>query len=104
MFRWSDSRSRADFALLRRRIRASGLQSTIDELVNFTSIDDSSAVALADQVPIDGVNRVAPSVWWLVRMANTKRPLQEKMTLFWHSLLTSQMSVVRDTKAMVAQP
>jgi len=27
--------------------------------------------------------------WWLVRMAATSRPLSEKMTLFWHGLLTS---------------
>jgi len=27
--------------------------------------------------------------WWLQRMAETARPLEEKMTLFWHGLLTS---------------
>nr|MBA3823597.1 DUF1800 domain-containing protein [Ktedonobacterales bacterium] len=27
--------------------------------------------------------------WWLLRMIHTQRPLQEKMTLFWHGLLTS---------------
>ena len=27
--------------------------------------------------------------WWLQRMAGTARPLEEKMTLFWHGLLTS---------------
>ena len=27
--------------------------------------------------------------WWFLRMIYTKRPLQEKMTLFWHGLLTS---------------
>jgi uncharacterized protein (DUF1800 family) len=36
-------------------------------------------------------------------MLNTKRPLQEKMTFFWHGLLTSQISVVRDPVAMVDQ-
>jgi uncharacterized protein (DUF1800 family) len=36
-------------------------------------------------------------------MATTKRPLQEKMTLFWHGLLTSQISVVRDPGAMLTQ-
>ena len=25
--------------------------------------------------------------WWLQRMISTKRPLEEKMTLFWHSIL-----------------
>ena len=27
--------------------------------------------------------------WWLQRMVQTDRPLEEKMTLFWHGLLTS---------------
>ncbi len=36
-------------------------------------------------------------------MANTTRPLQEKMTLFWHGLLTSQLTQVKDPTAMVAQ-
>jgi uncharacterized protein (DUF1800 family) len=36
-------------------------------------------------------------------MAVTKRPLQEKMTFFWHGLLTSQISVVRDQDAMLTQ-
>ena len=27
--------------------------------------------------------------WWLTRMVGTARPLEEKMTLFWHGLLTS---------------
>ena len=32
--------------------------------------------------------------WWLLRCIYTKRPLQEKMTLFWHGLLTSATSKV----------
>ncbi|HEY7269142.1 MAG TPA: DUF1800 domain-containing protein, partial [Dehalococcoidia bacterium] len=80
-----------------------GLKSSIDELVNFTTIDDSTAVNLAAQVPTDEQNRQNLPVWWMVRMANTKRPLQERMTYFWHSLLTSQLSVVKDSALMVRQ-
>jgi len=54
-------------------------------------------------VPMEPGNRNAPTAWWVSRMTNTKRPLQEKMVLFWHGLLTSQISVVRDPTAMVAQ-
>ncbi len=71
--------------------------------MNFTSIDDSAAVNLASQVPVDYANRQNLSVWWMVRMANTTRPLQEKMTLFWHGLLTSQLSVVQDPSLLVRQ-
>src|SRR5207245_4447970 len=30
----------------------------------------------------------ALQAWWLTRMVGTARPLEEKMTLFWHGLLT----------------
>ncbi|HEY2844186.1 MAG TPA: DUF1800 domain-containing protein [Bryobacteraceae bacterium] len=34
-------------------------------------------------------------LWWLDRMVRTKRPLEEKMTLFWHGLLVSSAQTVR---------
>jgi len=85
------------------RYQAMGLKSTIDELVNFTSVNDDEAVALANRIDVNGGNVGAPVIWWLTRIANTKRPLQEKMTFFWHGLLTSQVSVVKDPAAMVTQ-
>jgi uncharacterized protein (DUF1800 family) len=36
-----------------------------------------------------GPNAGAIQAWWLQRMVQTARPLEEKMTLFWHGLLTS---------------
>jgi uncharacterized protein (DUF1800 family) len=36
-----------------------------------------------------GPNAAAVQAWWLQRMVQTARPLEEKMTLFWHGLLTS---------------
>src|SRR5262245_46556325 len=80
-----------------------GLDATTAELLDYESVNDDEAVALANQVQIDAAARAAAPLWWLVRIANTKRPLQEKMTFFWHGLLTSQISVVRDPLAMVAQ-
>jgi uncharacterized protein (DUF1800 family) len=97
---------RAGFGVTRQeydRYQSMGLDATIDELVNWTTIDDGEAEALAGRIDLTAGNIGAPVTWWLMRMANTKRPLQEKMTLFWHGLLTSQISVVRDPAAMVAQ-
>ena len=94
---------RAGFGVSREehdRYQTLGLKATIDELVNFPSVDDSEAEALADQIPTDAAARQNLPVWWLVRMANTKRPLQEKMTFFWHGLLTSQLSEVQDSEAI----
>ncbi len=41
--------------------------------------------------------------WWLDRMATSPKPLQEKLTLFWHGHLCSQNSKVGDAKLMYDQ-
>jgi len=41
--------------------------------------------------------------WWLRRMVVTARPLEEKMTLFWHGHFTSGFREVRDWHLMVEQ-
>src|SRR5438105_7626304 len=72
------------------RYQSMGLNNVIDELVQFTNVNDDEAVEAASQMQMGGRNNPANlQSWWLVRMANTKRPLQEKMTFFWHGLLTS---------------
>jgi uncharacterized protein (DUF1800 family) len=97
---------RAGFGVTREEyehFQALGLQTTIEELLAYNAIDDTEAKTLANAANESGNNRVAPVSGWLTRMANTKRPLQEKITLFWHGLLTSQISVVRDQQAMLDQ-
>src|SRR6202165_5535987 len=42
-----------------------------------------------DLASAKGPNAAAVQAWWLQRMVQTARPLEEKMTLFWHGLLTS---------------
>ncbi len=41
--------------------------------------------------------------WWLQRMVATSRPLEEKMTLFWHGLLTSGFREVREPRSLYRQ-
>jgi Protein of unknown function (DUF1800) len=41
--------------------------------------------------------------WWLERMANGPRPLQEKMTLFWHGHFATSEQKVRDAYLMWGQ-
>jgi uncharacterized protein (DUF1800 family) len=69
--------------------RRAGLQATIDYMVDFDSVDDS---ALEERLAAQELNfdRLgALQLWWLQRMAYSLRPLQEKVTLFWHGILTS---------------
>lgn len=41
--------------------------------------------------------------WWMDRMVRTPRPLEEKMTLFWHGHFTSSHEKVRDYRKMRLQ-
>jgi uncharacterized protein (DUF1800 family) len=42
-------------------------------------------------------------LWWVERMVTTTRPLEEKMTLFWHGQFTSGMREVRNPVYMKEQ-
>jgi uncharacterized protein (DUF1800 family) len=41
--------------------------------------------------------------WWLDRMIRTVRPLEEKMTLFWHGLLVSSFTTVKNSYHLYLQ-
>ncbi len=41
--------------------------------------------------------------WWLERIVESPRPLQEKLTLFWHGHFANQQSVVRNSYTMYLQ-
>jgi len=87
------------------RYRAMGLESAIWELINYESVAndevEAKLAALAeglDMTKLESIQR-----WWLVRMLYTQRPLQEKMVLFWHGLLTSGRSRVVETSLLLDQ-
>ena len=42
-------------------------------------------------------------VWWANRMLTTSRPLEEKLTLFWHGHFATGDAKVRDYRMMLAQ-
>lgn len=43
------------------------------------------------------------AMWWADRMVKTPRPLEEKMTLFWHGHFATSESKVRDYRMLLAQ-
>ena len=63
-----------------------------ESVLNYQQISNA---ALEAQLPTldltseKGPNAAAVQAWWLQRMVQTARPLEEKMALFWHGLLTS---------------
>jgi uncharacterized protein (DUF1800 family) len=51
----------------------------VNGLLNYAAVPE-----VPDQVPIDNNSRDSLIKWWLDRMVRTRRPLLEKMVLFWH--------------------
>lgn len=85
-----------------------GFSGAVDKLLNYQNIDDSS---LPSQPNITmsfsnkpNRNEIADLVWWWVdRMIRTPRPLEEKMTLFWHNHFATAIYKVRSPYLMFKQ-
>jgi uncharacterized protein (DUF1800 family) len=60
--------------------------------------DDKQAAQMQKRVEIQKLR-----VWWVDRMCRTDRPLEEKMTLFWHGLFCSGFMEVKDAGFLAEQ-
>ena len=85
------------------RAESIGLKATITELVDFESVDDSALTKRIGDAGLDFELRYELRRWWFLRMAYTKRPLPEKIALFWHGILTSGLKKVGDNYVMIDQ-
>ena len=110
-----------------RRLHAMGLEQAVRHLVEFHSLEDvafeaptapprpprPAELAQADAQKRQQLQRQlrqqqrahmeAVRAWWVRRMLETRRPLEEKMVLFWHGHFTSGARTVRDSQAMFDQ-
>ncbi|MDQ6882681.1 MAG: DUF1800 domain-containing protein [Candidatus Dormibacteraeota bacterium] len=69
-----------------------GTAATTEALLNYQQTSNASletALPALDLAAANGPSATSIQAWWLQRMVQTARPLEEKMTLFWHGLLTS---------------
>jgi uncharacterized protein (DUF1800 family) len=78
-----------------------GLEATVDELVNYEQVTEDPAVPPvptnnqgSSDITLITIDDVA--VWWLTRMLLTRRPLQERMVLFWHDHYATSYEKVND--------
>jgi uncharacterized protein (DUF1800 family) len=80
-----------------------GFSGTVDELVNFKAIPDDvdSKIGTPGYVGTTSTGEFSPSTVindarqrWLFRMTHSRRPLQEKMALFWHNHFATAYSKV----------
>jgi uncharacterized protein (DUF1800 family) len=83
--------------------RPLGLASAVDRLVDFEQVGNGDLDARLQRLNLDLTKRADIQRWWMLRMIYTARPLEEKMTLFWHGLLTSAISKVGRPTPMVVQ-
>jgi uncharacterized protein (DUF1800 family) len=80
-----------------------GYDATLDELLNPEKVDNELLETHIKEQEFDFTNIVDLKRWWLFRMAYTRRPLQEKMTLFWHGHFATSNKKVGHAYAMYLQ-
>ncbi|HEU5227751.1 MAG TPA: DUF1800 family protein, partial [Ktedonobacteraceae bacterium] len=71
-----------------------GFAGAVDRLLNYQQVSDDEMENRLKALNLDLNKPAAQQQWWLLRMAWTQRPLLEKMTLFWHGVLTSSFRKV----------
>lgn len=64
-----------------------GLEGAIDRLLNYEEIEEPYDYDIVDMMGLDDrpANPQVISSWWTLKLITTRRPLQEKMTVFWHN-------------------
>jgi uncharacterized protein (DUF1800 family) len=83
-----------------------GFAGAVDRLLNPEQVDDSATDQLLQPLTAklgDRKQIEASKFWWVNRMLYTQRPLQEKMTLFWHNHFATANSKVANSVLMLQQ-
>jgi len=79
-------------------------EEVVDELVHPERMPEVDEDLLRRFYPHLGANQDNPNSWngrWFYRMVNTKRPLEEKMALFWHHVFATGWTKSEHTPTMV---
>ena len=85
------------------RFLAMGEEATAEYLIEYEAADDSALEKRLSGLGLDLEKLRDLQRWSLLRMIYTQRPLQEKMVLFWHGLLTSAFKKVGKGPYMLNQ-
>ncbi|MBX3120191.1 MAG: DUF1800 domain-containing protein [Fimbriimonadaceae bacterium] len=81
-----------------------GLSGAIDRLFAYESVEEPLKAA-PDEVTNDGKipNIREVQGWWMMKLLTTRRPLQEKITLFWHDHFATSAQKVNQPLMMIDQ-
>lgn len=80
-----------------------GYEGALNELIHPKEVDNSLLERSIKQQSFDFTNPNDLRRWWLYRMLYTRRPLEEKMTLFLHGHFATSDRKVRNPHAMYVQ-
>jgi uncharacterized protein (DUF1800 family) len=80
-----------------------GLAVAVDRLVDFEGIDNSALDARLNAAALDLDTTQGIIRWWLIRMLYSARPLEERLTFFWHDHFATAISKVNDRALMLQQ-
>ena len=82
---------------------ARGREGAVDFLLNYEQIDNNemegllrSSFDFSDPFNFQKFNRGELQRWWFTRMTHTRRPFEEKMTIFWHNHFATSASKTTD--------
>ncbi|MEK6299677.1 MAG: DUF1800 domain-containing protein [Acidobacteriota bacterium] len=80
-----------------------GREGAVDTLINYQQTDNTelndllrSSFDFSNPAEFTKFNRGELERWWFTRMTHTRRPFEEKMTLFWHNHFATAASKVDD--------
>ncbi|MBM2809875.1 MAG: hypothetical protein HW416_634 [Chloroflexi bacterium] len=87
------------------RYLALGFNAAVDRLVDYGNVSNDAVEAqvAAMEASLNLTRLPSEQGIWLFRILNTARPLEEKMTLFWHNHFATANSKVGRPEAMYAQ-
>ena len=71
-----------------------GVSGSIDRLLNFASVSNAVLDARLKSLNLNFTNRQDLVRWVVLRMIYSQRPFEEKLTLFWHGVLTSSFTKI----------
>ena len=82
-----------------------GYPGAVELLLNYDAVPEEYALDAEAIRPDSKKPLPMPAVvtWWAARMIATQRPLQEKMTLFWHDHFATSAGKVKNSYMMLAQ-
>lgn len=85
-------------------LEGGGLDGAIEKLLNYDQVDEGFTIKPEDFANNKGkVGMPSLIGWWTMRLLTTRRPLQEKMTLFWHNHFATSAEKVKAPGMMFMQ-